>query len=42
MALTSLILFVIVLSVILFFVKKWANGPLNKTKKDLTGKEFIH
>ena len=41
MTLTSLILFLIVLSVILFFVKKWANGPLNKTKKDLTGKLII-
>ena len=41
MTLTSLILFLIILGIILFFLKKWANGPLNKTKKDLTGKLII-
>ena len=41
MTLASFILFLIILSVILFFVKKWANGPLNKKKKDLTGKLII-
>ena len=38
MTLTSFILFLIILSIILFLVKKWANGPLNKVKKDLKGK----
>ena len=41
MTLTSFILFIIILSIILFFVKKRANGPLNKVKKDLTGKLII-
>ena len=41
MTLTSFILFLIILSIILFFVKKWANGPLNKIKRDLTGKLII-
>ena len=41
MTLTSFILFLIILSIILFLVKKWANGPLNKVKKDLKGKLII-
>ena len=41
MTLNSFILFLIILCIILFFVKKWANGPLNKVKKNLKGKLII-
>lgn len=41
MTLISILIFLIILSVILFLIKKWANGPLNIHKKDLTGKIII-
>ena len=31
----------VILALILFLIKKWANGPLNSNKKDLTGKLII-
>lgn len=37
----AFLIFLIILSLILFLVKKWANGPLNIHKKDLTGKIII-
>ena len=40
----SLIVFLILFIILLFlgyFIKRWANGPLNPVKKDLTGKFII-
>jgi len=41
MSLIFLLSFIFILALILFLIKKWANGPLNTNKKDLTGKLII-
>ena len=41
MTLVFLLLLIAILALILFLIKKWANGPLNSNKKDLTGKLII-
>ena len=41
MSLTTFLLLFIILSILVFFMKKRSNGPLNPIKKDLTGKLII-
>ena len=41
MTLLSFLIFVIILIVLGYLIRKWANGPLNPIKKDLTGKLII-
>ena len=41
MAFTSFLLLLIFFIIIAYFIKKYANGPLNPIKKDLTGKLII-
>ena len=41
MSFTSFLLLFIIVMIILYFIKKYANGPLNPIKKDLTGKLII-
>ena len=41
MGLIFLLSLIFILTFILFLIKKWANGPLNSNKKDLTGKLII-
>ena len=41
MTLIFLLSLIVILALILFLIKKWANGPLNSNKKDLTGKLII-
>ena len=41
MSFTSFLLLFIIVIIILYFIKKYANGPLNPIKKDLTGKLII-
>jgi retinol dehydrogenase-13 len=41
MSLLSLLIILIILIVLIYLIGKWANGPLNPIKKDLTGKLII-
>ena len=41
MTLLSFLILLIIFIVLGFIIKKWANGPLNPIKKDLTGKLII-
>ena len=41
MTFLSLLIFLIILIVLGYFIIKWANGPLNPIKKDLSGKLII-
>ena len=41
MTLASFIFLIIILTIIFFLIRKWANGPLISNKKDLTGKLII-
>ena len=41
MSLISFFILSIILAIIGYFIKRWANGPLNPIKKDLTGKLVI-
>ena len=41
MALSTFLILSIVLIILFYFIKKWANGPLNPIKKNLTSKLVI-
>ena len=41
MSLSIILLILVVLIILAYFIKKWANGPLNPIKKDLTDKFVI-
>ena len=41
MALSTFLIILVILIILAYFTKKWANGPLNPIKKDLTDKFVI-
>ena len=41
MAFSSLLIILIIIIILGYFIKRWANGPLNPIKKDLTGQLII-
>ena len=41
MALSSFLILLFVLILLVYLIRKWANGPMNSIKKDLTGKLVI-
>ena len=41
MVLSSVLIFLVIFIILGYFIKKWANGPLNPIKKDLKGKLII-
>ena len=41
MALSTFLIILVFLLILAYFIKKWANGPLNPIKKDLTNKFII-
>ena len=41
MTLLTCLIILVILIILAYFIKKWANGPLNPIKKDLTDKFII-